>query len=142
MDPLVYPIIFRYDDMTVPSGDDFPKIWRVRFRGKREFDTIESIHPAARFHWIIDGNAKLLGVSLETKSREWLRPVRHVWRCVREHYSIADGREITIAELRGLIEGTRVDEEKSLTPALHRFLDGRDPDTSFTKSMFLEFMRE
>tara|TARA_R110002096_G_scaffold104771_14_gene230743 strand:+ start:478 stop:906 length:429 start_codon:yes stop_codon:yes gene_type:complete len=142
MDPLVYPIIFRYDDMTVPSGNDFPKIWQVRFRGEREFDAIESIHPAARFHWIIDGNANLLEISLESKSREWLRPFRHVWRCVREHYSIEDGRELTIGELRGLIEGTRLDEEKSLTPALQEFLDGRDLGTTFTKSMFREFMRE
>jgi hypothetical protein len=142
MNPLTYPIIFRYDDMTVPSGEDFVRIWNVSFRNQSRFDSIESIYPKARFHWLIDSEARLREITLEAKSREWLRPFRHIWRGVKEHYSISDGRAFTVSEFKKLLEGTRLDEEKSLTPALQDFLAEFSEDVVFTRSMLKEFMGE
>ena len=140
MPAINYPIIFRFDDMTVPEGDLFSKHWGIRHLSDSEFETAESIHPEARFHWLIDSNARLRTISLRNKRREWARPLRYIWRLVRVQYQISDGRAITIAELKGLVEGTRLDEEKSLTPALNEFLSPFDDTSPFTKEMFNQFM--
>jgi len=135
-----YPIIFRYDDMTVTDGDLFPKHWGIKHLSDNAFETAESIHPEANFHWLIDSEAKLRTISLKGKHREWARPLRHICRLVRVQYEIADGRGISIGELKKLIEGTRLDEEKSLTPALNEFLCAFDDTAPFTKELFNQFM--
>lgn len=142
MPTINYPIIFRFDDMTVSVDDLFSINWGIHHLSDSEFETAESIHPEAQFHWLIDSNARLRTISLRKKRREWARPLRYIWRLVRVQYQISDGRAISIAELKGLVQGTRLDEEKSLTPALNEFLSTFDDTSPFTKEMFDQFINE
>lgn len=140
MKPIVYPILFRFDDMTVPEGDEFPASWNLRHLGNSVYETPERVRPDARFHWLIDGDAQLREFTLTGKRREWARPLRYIWSFVRVRYELEEGRPITVGMLRQLIADTRLDEDKSLTPALNRFLKGHSDSELFSKAMFLLFM--
>jgi hypothetical protein len=140
MSPIMYPIIFRFDDMIVPTGDDFPKIWNFRHLRGDTFEASETIHPDARFHWMIDANGELREMRLMGKRREWARPFRHIWTFVRVRYELGEGKAITVGEFRPLLDGCRADWDKSLTPALNEFLAKYPDDAAFTKEMFLDFL--
>lgn len=140
MKPIVYPILFRFDDMTVSENEGFAKIWNMRHLGGSVYETHETIYPDARFHWLIDAGAQLREFTLIGKRREWARPLRHILSLVSVIYRLEDGRPITVGELRQLIAGTKLDQEKSLTPALNRFLRGHEDSEPFTKAMFDLFM--
>ena len=137
---IFYPIIFRYDDMIVPVDHDLASEWGVRMLSDSEFETTESVHPEARFHWLIDGNGLFRLIELVCKAREWARPLRFVYRAVKERYSIEEGHRITVGELLATIEGTRPDRDKSLTPALQEFLEVHDKSLAFDGTMLATFL--
>lgn len=140
MSPIIYPIIFRFDDMTVPSGEDFTEVWQMQHIGGSIYETKESVHPNASFKWLIDGDAKLHELTLIEKRREWARPLRHIWPFVLVRYSLSEGISFTVGTLRGLIAGTRLDQEKSLTPAINQLLNKYEDSALFSKSMFLSLL--
>ena len=139
--PIRYPIIFRYDDMIVPDDESFLKIWKINALGEATFEAPESVDPDARFHWLIESDGRIRLIDLVGKRREWARPFRFLWCFVKVKYSLQESRTVSVGEIKRLLEGTRLDEDKSLTPALQAYLAGRDEASTFDQSMFEEFMR-
>lgn len=140
MNSNICPALFRFDDMIVPGGEDFSKIWNFRQVAGTTYETTESIHPEAKFHWLIEDDAKLRELTATGKRREWARPLRFIWTFVKVRYELGEARPITVGTLRRLIDGTRMDQEKSLTPALNRFLRDYDDDVVFSREMLESFM--
>ncbi len=140
--PIKFPILFRFDDMTVPCGLEFIKYWNFKHYEDNTFVMKESIYPEAHLHWIIDAEGLFRAVKLIKIERAWARPLRHLISLVKHFYEVLPGKRITISELCVAIEGTRDDPEKSSTKDLRIFLQNKQPEEIFSKDMYLEFMHE
>ncbi len=142
-EPIKFPILFRYDDMSVPSGTDIVQIWGFKHRHGNIYTAPESsVKPEADFEWLIDADGKFRKTNRIETERTWARPLRHFVSLVTGVYEVLPGERVTVDFVTRALEGTRLDPEKSLTEDCLRFLSEFHQDTTFTRDMFLDLMNE
>ena len=141
-EPIQFPILFRFHQYIAPSSLEIVRIWRLKHVSGNTFRMPESKRGESLLHWLIDGHGHLREAKVVGSSREWLRPFSMLWRFTQTIYEIKPGRPATIGELLSLIDGASRDPEKSCTQPFRAFLKKHKPETTFTRSMFMEFMHE
>ncbi|WP_309385352.1 hypothetical protein [Cerasicoccus frondis] len=135
-----HPAIFLFDDMVIPTDEDWEKHWQIDWLDDDTFQTVESVRPEANFQWVIDSDAKIHDISILTKKHEWSRPLRYLWRFVKVIYRVGPAMSLTIGDLLFQLQETREDWDKSLTPALRNFLSTKNSESQFTQALMLEFL--
>jgi len=143
VEPIKFPVLFRYHKHVVPSGPEMLSVWRLKHIEGNRFRMPESAQGKEPvLHWLIDGHGLLREAVIVGTRNEWLRPLSWLWAFTQTIFELKPGKSVTIGELLSLNEGASRDPEKSSAAEFKLFLSKYTSNTIFSRAMFLEFMNE